>query len=80
MGPEVSIDEIFDPDDQGRRAGHPISSRARAQATFVAAIFCENISSRALAMLSGGPPSMMFLSGKPWLSIREKLRGRDKLT
>ena len=59
---------------------HPISARARAHACFVAAIFCENNSSKALTMSFGGPPSMMSLSGKPWLSNREKLRGRDRLT
>ena len=52
-------------DDHPRRAGHPISARALAHARLVAAIFCENNSSNALVMLSGRPPSMISLSGKP---------------
>ena len=35
---------------------------------------------KALAMLSGGPPSMMCLSGMVRHSRRDKLRGPDKLT
>ena len=46
-------------------AGHPISARALAHATFVLAIFSANIFWKASAMLSGGPPSMISLSGKP---------------
>ena len=47
------------------RAGHPISSRALAQAIFVAAIFAVKNSSNASVSSSGGPPSMMSLSGRP---------------
>ena len=61
-------------------AGPPLLARASAHAILVLAIFLENIFSNASAMLSGGPPSMMDLSGKPWLSILDRLRGRDKLT
>ena len=62
------------------RAGHPISARACAHASLVAAIFSVKISSKASVMLSGGPPSMMLRSGMPWLSSRERERGRERLT
>ena len=63
-----------------RRTGHPISFRALAQAIFVDAIFAVNNSSNALVISSGGPDSMISLSGRPWPSKLLKHVGRDKLT
>ena len=62
------------------RGGQPSSRRARAHAALVAWIFSVKSLSKALVMLLGGPPSMMFLSGMLRHSRRDKLRGRDKLT
>ena len=62
------------------RAGHPISARACAHASLVLAIFSMKISSKASVILSGGPPSMMLRSGRPWLSSRESERGRERRT
>ncbi len=68
------------PSRQSARAGQPISVREHVQVILVAAIFVSSNSSNAWVMLFGGPPSMMPLSGMPWLSKRENPRGRDKLT
>ena len=57
---------------QSPRAGYFVSARARAQAVLVAAILALNSSSRDSVMLFGGPPSMISLSGKPWLSNWER--------
>ena len=38
----------------------------------------DSCSLKALAMFSGGPASMISLSGNPWLSSLLKLRGRDR--
>ncbi len=62
------------------RLGQFISARARAQASLVRAIFSLKNSSKALDMRSGGPPSMIFLSGSPWLNKQDKRRGRERLT
>ena len=62
------------------RAGHFNSLRASAQAILVLAIFSVKSALKASTMSSGGPPSMISLSGSPWLSNLLKLRGRDKLT
>ena len=44
------------------------------------AIFAVNNSSNALVISSGGPDSMISLSGRPWPSKLLKHVGRDKLT
>ena len=62
------------------RAGQPIAARASAQAMAVAAILCVKSSSNASVMLFGGPSSIMLRSGMPWLSSRERERGRERLT
>ena len=60
--------------------GHFSAFRAFAQALFVVAIFSAKSSSKAFAICSGGPDSMMLRSGKPWLKSWSKLLGRDRLT
>ena len=47
--------------------------RAFAHAIFVAAILSLKSSSKAFMSSSGGPDSMMLLSGKPWLKSWPKL-------
>ena len=55
------------------RAGHPMMCRASAHAAFVAVILSLKSSSNAFMSSSGGPDSMMFRSGRPWLSNWLKL-------
>ena len=50
-----------------------MAGRASAQAIFVAAILSVKSSPKAFASSSGGPDSMMLLSGKPWLKSWPKL-------
>jgi len=56
-----------------RRAGQPSSLRALAQAIFVLAILSAKSSPKTFASSSGGPDSIMLLSGKPWLRSWAKL-------
>ncbi len=63
-----------------RCGGQPIPRRARAHATLVVWIFVVKSLPKALAMLSGGPPSIMSLSGIVRHNRHGQLRGRDKLT
>ena len=58
------------------RTGHRSFWRASLQAIFVDAIFASKSSSNALTIPAGGPASMVLRSGRPWLSILLKLRGR----
>ena len=43
-------------------------------------ILSAKSSSKAFAICSGGPDSMMLRSGKPWLKSWPELLGRDRLT
>ena len=58
----------FQESEKDHCGGHPSVLRALMQATLVLEILFVKSASKAFTISAGGPPSMIFLSGRPWLS------------